>query len=219
MTAEFLDLVDRHARRRPVPLAPALEALEAFELVGLWQALEASRGGPCDPPYWAWSWPGSQALARFVLDRPETVAGSRVLDLGSGNGLAAIASARAGAAEAIANDIDPWSGAAVALHADWNGVDVRFDGRDLLDLDAGELEFDVLLVGDLFYSERLAARARAFVERSADLGRRVWIGEPGRSYALRDRLEPAATYRVPASLELENRDSVDVRVLRVTASR
>ena len=46
------------------------------------------------PPFWAFAWPGSMAMARLILDRPALVAGKRVLDFAAGCGLAAIAAAR-----------------------------------------------------------------------------------------------------------------------------
>ena len=49
-------------------------------------------------PYWAYAWAGGLALVQFLKERPETVAGLRVMDLGTGSGLVAIAAAQAGAA-------------------------------------------------------------------------------------------------------------------------
>ena len=61
---------------------------------------------------------GGQALARYVLDHPETVAGRRVLDLGAGSGLVAVAALQAGAAHVLASDPDPYSHTAIALNAE-----------------------------------------------------------------------------------------------------
>src|SRR6266581_1789142 len=69
------------------------------------------------PPYWAFAWAGGQALARFLLDHPERVAGRAVLDFGAGSGLVAIAAAKAGAASVTAADIDPFAAAAIAANA------------------------------------------------------------------------------------------------------
>ena len=56
------------------------------------------------------------ALAHYLQQRPSVVRGRRVLDLGTGCGISAIAAARAGASAVLANDIDPY-----ALHATaWN---------------------------------------------------------------------------------------------------
>ena len=56
-------------------------------------------------PYWAYQWAGGTALARHLLDHPALVARRRVLDLGCGGGLVAIAAAIAGASVS-AVDID-----------------------------------------------------------------------------------------------------------------
>lgn len=39
-----------------------------------------------DVPFRCVPWAGGQALARYVLDRPDTVRGARVLDFGSRRG-------------------------------------------------------------------------------------------------------------------------------------
>ncbi|MGA9866016.1 MAG: methyltransferase, partial [Acetobacteraceae bacterium] len=80
------------------PLVPEIALLLASEITPIWQATEtwlAIRN--VDPPFWAFAWPGGQALARHILDHPGTVAGRRVLDFAAGGGIAAIACARAGA--------------------------------------------------------------------------------------------------------------------------
>ena len=85
--------------------------------------MEEQRGSaPTEPPFWAAAWPGGQALARYVLDHPELVAGRSVLDLGSGSGLVAVAAALAGAARVVASEIDPFGATAIAVNAELNGV-------------------------------------------------------------------------------------------------
>ena len=81
------------------PLVPEIRLHLATEVTPIWQATEDSLarfGTP--PPFWAFAWAGGQALARYLLDEPTTVAGRNVLDLASGSGLVAIAAAKAGAA-------------------------------------------------------------------------------------------------------------------------
>src|SRR5512141_2639387 len=125
----------------PVPLVPELS---------LWQATELS-------PLWAFPWAGGQALARHVLDHPALVTGRRVVDFASGSGLVAIAAARAGAAEAVAVDVDPFCRAAVALNAALNRVEIAFRAED--PLHAPLPACDVVLAGDVFYERALAADA------------------------------------------------------------
>ena len=58
------------------PLVPEIRLHLATEITPIWQATEetlARAGLP--PPFWAFAWAGGQALARYLLDRPETVAG------------------------------------------------------------------------------------------------------------------------------------------------
>lgn len=84
------------------------------------------------------------------------MAGLRVLDVASGSGLVAIAAAVAGAAAVTANDIDPHALAAIALNAHANDVAVDVSGGDLLDGDGDDAE--VVLAGDVFYSQSMAER-------------------------------------------------------------
>ncbi|MBC7678018.1 MAG: 50S ribosomal protein L11 methyltransferase, partial [Pseudorhodobacter sp.] len=96
----------------PVPAVPELLLHQAEDLQGLWEGTDAA-----SPPYWAFPWLGGQALARYVLDHPSSVAGLRVLDLAAGSGLVGLAALRAGAASVLACDIDPLAAEAVAANA------------------------------------------------------------------------------------------------------
>ena len=56
----------RVAAPRPVPWVTELTLLQASDdVLTLWQQLGSL-------PYWAYPWPGGQALARYVLDQPGT---------------------------------------------------------------------------------------------------------------------------------------------------
>src|SRR4051794_7834805 len=106
-----------HTAARPPVLVPGVEVPVADDVVALWEALEAERGGaPEEPPFWAAVWPGGLALARYVLDHADVVAGRAVLDLGSGSGLVAVAAALAGAARVTASEVDPHGRAAIAVN-------------------------------------------------------------------------------------------------------
>src|SRR5215813_8226649 len=85
-------------RLTAVPLLPGMRLHLARDAIVLWARMEAVAGHSLPPPLWASAWAGGQALARYVLEHPDTVAGYRVLDLASGSGLVAIAAAMAGAA-------------------------------------------------------------------------------------------------------------------------
>lgn len=123
-----------NTRLQPPPHTPELTLHLADEITPIWRMTEEALeeiGLP--PPFWAFAWAGGQALARYILDAPETVAGLRVIDFASGSGIVAIAAARAGASSVLAADIDGFCGAALALNAEANGVAADFTDQDLLD--------------------------------------------------------------------------------------
>jgi predicted nicotinamide N-methyase len=119
---DFADLLARHTVSSSPPICPEIRTREARELVPIWEAAEKLASAEVEPPFWAYSWAGSQALARYLLDHPDTVRQKVVLDLGSGNGLAAVAAAKAGARRVVANDVDPHALRMVAMNARENGV-------------------------------------------------------------------------------------------------
>src|SRR3954462_8824420 len=161
MIADRKAFIRANTRLKPVPHVPEISLYLADESVPIWQKTEEELeqiGLP--PPYWAFAWAGGQALARYVLDHPQEVAGKRVLDLASGSGLVAIAAAKAGAAPVIAADIDAFTEAATSLNAGANEVYIEVIVQDLLDRPASaQPRYDLILVGDLFYERDTAARA------------------------------------------------------------
>ncbi len=186
----------------PVPDLPDVR-LQLSDDVMTVLRLAGSELGQTDPPlpYWAFSWAGGLAVARYLVDHPEEVAGRQVLDVASGSGLCAIVALRSGAASAHAVDIDPLSEAAVSLNARANGVRIGFSRQDLLGDQPPPC--DVILAGDVCYEETMAARMIDWLRVAARRGTRVLIGDPGRTYLPPD-LERLATYRVRTSLEIEN---------------
>ena len=122
--AEAVAFVRRHTRPGRAALVPELQLYLAEAVVPLWEATERWAAGPQPPPFWAFAWPGSQVLARWVLDQPALVQHQRVLDLGAGSGLAALAALRAGARAVVANDLDPLAGTVQRLNAALNGLAV-----------------------------------------------------------------------------------------------
>jgi predicted nicotinamide N-methyase len=192
------------------PLVPEIRLYLATEVVPLWRATEEElekMGVP--PPYWAFAWAGGQALARYILDHPEQIMGKHVLDIGSGSGMVAIAAAKAGAASVLAADIDAFSIAAIRLNAAANGVTVAFTQDDLI---GAEGDWDVILVGDLFYERPLAERLLAWLKT---LGCPALLGDPGRSYFPKDQVEPLAVYNVQTSRDLEDREIRETGVYRL----
>jgi len=185
---------------------PGLETIRlhlADEALPLWHAVQLETGDPDTAlPYWAFAWGGGLAVAHYLRDHPEAVAGRRVFDLASGSGLCAIAALQAGAAEATANDIDPFAEAAIRLNARANHVRVDVVRGDLLD--QGPPDADVILAGDCWYEASLAQRVTPWLRRAVANGSRVLIGDPGRRYLPADELDELAVFEVRTTTELED---------------
>ncbi|MGA3488598.1 class I SAM-dependent methyltransferase [Micromonosporaceae bacterium DT55] len=196
------DFVRLHATLAPVPFVPEVRLHQADEPIGLWELTEGEFRSDQPPPFWAFAWAGGQALARYVLDHPEVVRGRRVLDLAAGSGLVAIAAMRAGATSVRAVEVDERAVAAILLNAEANGVPVDAELADLLDGDAGDAE--VVLAGDVFYSDAMARRMLRFQLRAARAGARVLVGDPGRAFLPRERFRELAVYEVPVPPALES---------------
>lgn len=194
------------------PHVPEISLHLADEMYALWHRTEeelAELGLP--PPFWAFAWAGGQGLARYVLDHPQIVRGKSVLDFACGSGLVGIAAASAGAATVLAADTDPHCEAAVRLNAAANEVGIDYTATDLIDTDAG---WDVVLAGDVFYDRELSLRLTPWFAALAGRGATVLIGDPGRAYLPKERLESLAVYEVQVMLVLE-----DAEVKRTTVWR
>ena len=205
--------VAAHTAIARAPLVPEIALHLATELTPLWQATEAWMGEMgIEPPFWAFAWPGSQALARWVLDDPSRVAGLRVLDFAAGGGLAAIAAALSGAALVEAAEIDPLAHAATRLNARLNGVAVAEAPGDVV---GSPCRWDLVLAGDVFYEAPMTRHILPWLRGMAGSGAAVVVADPGRAYALRDGMETIARYRVPVTRELEDRDEREVSLQRL----
>ena len=196
----------------PVPLVPEISLHLGDDAFSLWEAAERELGAPEQPPpFWAYAWAGGQALARYLLDHPDRVAGRAVLDLGAGSGLAAIAAAMAGASAVLASELDPFARAAIELNAAANQVPVAVTG-DVLD-GAGE-DAAVILAADIWYERALADRALGLLRRARARGADVLVGDVGRAFLPRSALRELAAYDVPVIAQLE--DAAVKRVLVLT---
>jgi predicted nicotinamide N-methyase len=197
-------------------MVPEFKLWLASEYVPIWQATEAWMDEQnIDPPYWAFCWPGGQAIARYLLDNPETVRGRHVIDFAAGSGVSAMAAAKTGAASVIANDIDQLSLVATRLNATANGLDLEVSAEDWLAGPAGTPAADVVIAGDVCYERDMSARALAWLRSHAALGRLVLLGDPGRNYFSAQGLVELARYVIPTSLQLENRGTRETVVWRV----
>lgn len=185
------------------PLLPEVRLYLADESLPIWKKMEDHLGAlNVPPPFWAFAWPGGQALARYILDRPEEIIGRRVIDIGAGSGLTAIAAARAGADAVLAVDIDLFALEAIALNAEANKVSLQTSESDLLSAEFNAV--DVILVGDLFYERPLAEKVMASLRKAGQNKIKILIGDPERTYFPKNEFCCITQYDVPVSLDLED---------------
>lgn len=200
-------------------LVPEIRLHLASEVTPLWHATEVTlERDNLPPPYWAFAWPGGQALSRYVLDNPDSVRGRRVLDFAAGCGIGALAAMRAGAAFASAAEIDAVASAATRLNARLNGLTVEIIGHDLTGtVDDAARRWDVVLAGDVFYERPMAERVEPWLRSLARRGVRVLVADPGRAYVPKAGLAEIGRYTVPTSRDLEDREFRETIVYAFTA--
>lgn len=141
-------------------------------------------------PYWAELWPSGVALAAKITRDPAIVQGRRVLELGCGLGVSAIAALRAGA-ELVVTDYSPEALALCSLNAlDQVGNQPKTHRVNWRDTDAtlhctAEGLFPVVLAADVLYEGRDVDPLLALVERVVTRSGELWLAEPGRPPAAR----------------------------------
>jgi predicted nicotinamide N-methyase len=208
-----------HCSAGTAPLVPEVTLWLARHPREIWQAAEEHVGeGPTAArPFWAFAWPGGQLLARLILDQPDVVRGRRVLDLGAGSGLAAIAAVQAGAASVCAVDPDRLAGVAMAENAAANAIamDVVVSDAQKTSVDG----FDVLLLADVAYEPALLESISHVLARALSHGATVLYAD--RASAALPALPPSwlwkelTTAGVPVVPELEEGQIESARVLTV----
>ncbi len=198
-------------------LVPEIALHLASEITPIWQATEDWLAAHnVDPPFWAFAWPGGQALARHVLDHPAGVAGRRVLDFAAGGGIAAIACALAGAASVEAAEIDRLARIAIGLNAAANGVAV---GVLPVDVVGAECRWDLILCGDVCYEAPMTALILPWLAPDGAARPRCGWPIPAAPTCRAMGLAAFASYRVPTSLELEDCTERQVALYRLGDAR
>lgn len=193
------------------PLLPDIKLHLAHDVSAIWKAVEEACGlNDAPPPYWAFAWPGGQAVARYILDHPDRLRGKRVLDMASGSGLGAFAAAKAGAKHVTAVDIDPIALVAIADNARLNQVDLTI--RNRISLDKAPWRTDVVIAGDVCYEQPMAALMIRWLRLCCEKGITVLLADPGRIYLPDAGLRALQTYKIQTSRELEDSDERDATV-------
>lgn len=211
-SAGAAQFIAAHTAPARAPLVGEITLHLATEITPIWQASEdwLARAGVA-PPFWAFAWPGAQALARHVLDLHLPVGGRRVLDFAAGCGLAAIACALRAAASVEASEIDKLAIAAIKTNARANGVRIHTLQGDVV---GAECRWDIILCGDVCYEGPMTRHIMPWLRRMAETAE-VIVADPGRNYRPDAGLVALATYDVPTSRELEDREQRRTVLYRV----
>ena len=214
--AGLIGMIRTHTVAGRAPLVPELTLHLATHITPLWEATEnLLTQTDMPPPFWAFTWPGGQALARYILDHPQVVAGRHVLDFGTGNGIQAIAAMIAGARSALANDIDPVSLVAARLNAKLNKVRIDTESSDLV----GKIDphWDLVIAGDVCYEQQASDAITEWLRRIAATGTPVLMADPGRTFAPTTGFEELESYEVPVEQALEDTNVMETGVWRMSA--
>ncbi|MFP4162609.1 MAG: class I SAM-dependent methyltransferase [Chitinispirillaceae bacterium] len=208
-------LLNKYLQPRRLQYCPEMVVLQACRVFDFWQEWEMESGREQEVPFWVVVWPAAEVLARFLLDNPHCVSGKRVLDLGCGSGIPAVASALAGAAEVQANDIDPLALKLASMNADLNGVSLKFSNANLLE-SAPLPPTDVILVADLFYNRSQSQKLMQLLNRARKRGIEIFIADGNRPFAPSSGVEVLEKACVRANRELEGVPDREVRILKMT---
>ncbi|MFP4014816.1 MAG: class I SAM-dependent methyltransferase [Chitinispirillaceae bacterium] len=208
------ELLKKYLEPQPLQSCPEVTVLQASRVFDFWEEWERECGCAKEVPFWAVVWPAAEVLARFVLDNPALVTGRRVLDLGCGSGIPAVASALAGASHVQANDIDPLALELASMNADLNGVSVEFSCCNLLE-SSRIPRADVILVADLFYNRSQSENLFSYLKSARSRGIEVLIADGNRPFAPGKGVELLEKLSVKVNRELEGVPDREVRILRM----
>ena len=209
------DTIVAHTVVAPARLCPEIRLHLVTALCPLFRATEeeAAKAGLVEP-YWAFSWAGGQALARYILDHKEGFSGRSVLDFGAGGAVEGIAAAMAGA-RVLAADIDPMAVEAAHLNAGLAGVRLETTTEDLVGrVDAA---WDIVLAGDVFYGYDMATPLVTWLRNLAARGTTVLIGDPERGFLDTSGLELLCRYDAPADNDADGSFLRPTNVYRMRA--
>jgi len=205
MNVDPVGFICEHTQIRPPSAVPEISLYLASEATPLWKQTEGlleQRDVPL--PFWAFAWPGGQGIARYLFDNPSVVEGRRIVDFAAGSGLGAIAAMKAGAKSAVAVDIDPLSLASIKMNATINNVIVKPCAG--INLEKVPARTDLILAGDICYQQAMSTKVLRWLRICVEAGIEVLLSDPGRAYLPENGKVKRASYNIPTSLDLEDRD-------------
>jgi predicted nicotinamide N-methyase len=208
------EYLSRYGSLERDPLCPEILVWNTIRFSGLWKAARAlDEKAPV--PYWGIVWPGGRGLARYVLDNPQMFAGRRVLDIGTGSGICAVAAAMAGAT-VTGVDISAEALELAQRTADANGVACRWElpsGASFLP--PAMEKYEIILAGDLFNEEAFSRSVIAALRERASCGVKNIVADSGRAFRPRSGFEVLCAMKVPVFREIEGVTVRDVNVMRL----
>ncbi|VDK42700.1 unnamed protein product [Anisakis simplex] len=192
---QIIKWILRNTTKSTESLTPEIVLRLITDVCPMWMATPDQC--PLPDPYWAFYWPGGQALTRFVLDNRNMFVGKKVLDFGAGCGATSIAAVWSEAEHVLVNDIDISAILASRLNFKVNRTShshVTFSNLNLLhpanapiwsNFISGQKTF--VLLGDMFYDvdfARIVLKWLQKVQNDGDIT--ILIGDPDR-YPLTDQ--------------------------------
>ena len=146
-------------------------------------ALLSLMSADADIPYGLLLWESAIALAQELEDRPELVAGARVLELGAGVGLPGLVARRLGARVHQTDKAEDalWLAALNERENDLSGIE-RFsaDWTNWVHAD----RYDVVIGADILYETEMHKAIASIVEKSVAPQGTVLLADPGRPQAM-----------------------------------
>ncbi|XP_046463255.1 electron transfer flavoprotein beta subunit lysine methyltransferase-like isoform X2 [Daphnia pulex] len=177
--SKYWELIENYTVISQKHLTPEIKLKLITQECQAWnQPVEQNSPHPLGEPFWAFYWPGGQALSRYILDNPLIAKRKRVLDFGCGSGALSIAALKSGAKFSVANDIDTMAIAASQLNAQINAVELNVCEDNLIGSDCAD--FDLILVGDMLYDSALSDVIAAWLMKLRLAGKVILVGDPGR---------------------------------------
>ncbi len=196
------------------PLCPEILAWNTMDFSGLWKAARAL-DEKAQVPYWGIVWPGGRGLARYVLDNRQMFAGRRVLDIGTGSGICAVAVAMAGA-EVTGVDISAEALELAQRTAGANGLECRWELSSGISFTQPFMEkYEIILAGDLFNEESFSRDVISALRECALRGVKNIVADSGRAFRPRTGFETLCAMKVPVFREIEGVTSRDVHIIRL----